>query len=341
MFHLRASKVCVAPCSRCFTQDIPSHFSPYVIPSIHHFLQRCAKTWQDRQMSALGELMGRELRRLAEMWQDSQTSTKRLRGQSASNMAESCRDDKSAVLMRAGARGDRRGVCVCVCVCVICHQNRCLCCLSFWCRPTSTVFLDGGWRRFDTFPTKRWAAGGQAHVLLLACSRLEKLLFYLLFSFIFLLRKKVGSKVSESLVFFPLLFFFLESIWNFPGVIAALTHSRSINKQKVGTVVLLSSVQITVESHLSAASGNRELRLVHSFKYSHMRLQADCKPFGEHLSFRSESALVYSAWGPAGKSPRLMQFYVQAIWKHNNATLLILLSNFLTQFISSALMFMS
>lgn len=133
------------------------------------------------------------------------------------------------------------------------------------------------------------------------------------FSFIFLLRKKVGSKVSESLVFFPLLFFFLESIWNFPGVIAALTHSRSINKQKVGTVVLLSSVQITVESHLSAASGNRELRLVHSFKYSHTRLQADCKPFGEHLSFRSESALVYSAWGPAGKSPRLMQFYVQAI----------------------------
>lgn len=139
-------------------------------------------------------------------------------------------------------------------------------------------------------------------------------MFYLLFSFIFLLRKKVGSKVSESLVFFPLLFFFfLESIWNFPGVIAALTHSRSINKQKVGTVVLLSSVQITVESHLSAASGNRELRLVHSFKYSHMRLQADCKPFGEHLSFRSESALVYNARGPAGKSPRLMQFYVQAI----------------------------
>ena len=73
-------------------------------------------------MSALCELMGRELRRLAEMWQDSQTSAKRLRGQSASNMAESCRDDKSAVLMRAGARGDQQGACVCVCVCVcVCH----------------------------------------------------------------------------------------------------------------------------------------------------------------------------------------------------------------------------
>lgn len=42
---------------------------------------------------------------VAGMSQGSQTSTKRLHGQSASNMAESCHDNKSAVLMRAGARG--------------------------------------------------------------------------------------------------------------------------------------------------------------------------------------------------------------------------------------------
>ncbi len=58
IFHVRTSKVSVAFCVCCFTQDIPSHFSPYVISNIHHFLHCCAKTWQDRQMSVLCELMG-------------------------------------------------------------------------------------------------------------------------------------------------------------------------------------------------------------------------------------------------------------------------------------------
>lgn len=169
---------------------------------------------------------------------------KRLHGQSAWNMAESCHDNKSAVLMRAGARGTWRGKSACVCV--ICHENRCLWCLSFWCRPTSNCFPWWLVTRVWHVPTKCLAAGGQARRLLLAgVRRLLGLFPY----------KKVGSKVSTaiSLFFFQL----LESIWNFPGVISALTRSQSINKQKVGTVVLHSSVQITVETHLSGATGNR------------------------------------------------------------------------------------
>lgn len=69
---------------------------------------------------------------------------KRLHGQSAWNMAESCHDNKSAVLMRAGARGTQRGKSARVCVCVsfamrtdvsgVCHSDVDL---------HQTVFLDG------------------------------------------------------------------------------------------------------------------------------------------------------------------------------------------------------
>ena len=165
MFHLRTSKSLCSLSSCCFTQDIPSHFSPYVTPNIHHFLHCYVKTWQDRQMSVLCELMRRVLCLLLRY---DKTVRHQLKGYTANQPRTWLRAATTAkqgwwwgLVLEALDENH-------VCVCVICHQNRCLCCLSFWCSPTSNHFAWWLVTIIWHIPTNCFVAGGEAHILLQA-----------------------------------------------------------------------------------------------------------------------------------------------------------------------------
>lgn len=157
-----------------FTQDIPSHFCPYVTSNIHHFLHHFAKTRQTHVSAVWVDGRGvcvccRDVTRQSDIsWKVTQPISLEhgweLPWQQISGVDEGWYWRRSMGSVRGFWCNKNNCANLCVRVCVRCHQDRCFCCLSFWFKPTSVLpwwLVTIVWH----VPTKCLASGGQAHVL--------------------------------------------------------------------------------------------------------------------------------------------------------------------------------
>lgn len=161
MFHLSTSKASVA---LSFVLLYSRHPIPLLsLCNIQHpslLTPLCEDMTRQTNVNAVW-VDGRGVVFVAEMWQDSQPSTKKVTWPiSLEHGWELPRQQISSVDEGWYWRRSMGSVCVRA----ICHLDRCLCCLSFWCRPTS---VSPWWLVTIVWhvPTKCLASGGQAHVL--------------------------------------------------------------------------------------------------------------------------------------------------------------------------------